>query len=93
MWVSGALRHDCQRNVLEKYFIAGSKTEMRFGGHELVTIAAAVMVTADPAVDREVMFAFFEMLSGSGLDTGNIRSLCACKQVGLETNSSLFICS
>ena len=58
-----------------KDFIAGFKTEMAFDRGELVTTAAAVVVTTDPTVDREVMFAFFVMLSGGGLDTGNIGTL------------------
>ena len=64
---------------------------MAFDEHELVTIAAAVMGTTDPGVDREVMFASFIMLAGSRLDTGNIGSFCVCKQVGVYNNSSLFI--
>ena len=48
---------------------------MAFNRFELVTTAAAVVVTTDPTVNREVMFAFFVMLSGGGLDTGNIGSL------------------
>jgi hypothetical protein len=74
-------------------FEAGSETEMAFDGHELVTTAAVVIVTTDSGVDREVMFASFVPLAGSRLDTGNIGSLCVCKQVGVENNSSLFICS
>ena len=53
-------------------FEAGSKTEMAFDERELVTIAAVVIVSTDPSVDREVMFVSFVTLAGSKLDTGNI---------------------
>ena len=66
---------------------------MAFDERELVTIVAIVIVTTDPGVDREAMFVSFVMLAVSKLDTGSIRSLCVCKRVGVETNSSLFICS
>ena len=74
-------------------FEAGSKIGMAFDEDELVTIAAVVIVTTDPGVDREVMFVSFVRLAGSRLDTGNIGSFCVCQHVGVETHSSLFICS
>ena len=78
---------------LGRDFVAGSRTEMAFDERELVTIAAVVIVTTDPGVDREVMFVSFVTLAGNKLDTGNIGSLCVCKHVGVETNSSfVFLC-
>ena len=61
---------------LGRDFVAGSRTEMAFDERELVTIAAVVIVTTDPGVDREVMFVSFVTLAGNKLDTGNIGSLC-----------------
>ena len=76
-----------------KHFEADSKTEIAFDGYELVTIAVVVIVTTDPGVDREMTFASFVTLAESRLDTGNFGSFCVCQQVGMETNSSLLICS
>ena len=69
-------------------FEASSNTEMVFGERELV---AVVIVTTDPGVDRVAMFVSFVTLAVNKLDTGNIGSLCVCKHVSVETNSSMFI--
>lgn len=80
------------RALTRKGFEAGSRGEVVTDSVALV-ITVVVTVKTDSGVVREAMFASFIASSASKLDTANIGSLCVCIHVGVENNSSLFICS